>query len=137
MGGISVDLGAPWLRTNSEAFAALVSNLLENLIMVNRVSLKKNPRIPELYKSGVRYQSEPDGYDSFVDVYKVLAAGHGDCAHLVAWRVAELRNKGERATIRVEWRDWKDGRPKLFHVQVRRANGSIEDPSALLGMNEP
>lgn len=136
MGGITVDLEAPWLRLRSKAFATIVSYLLETIVTVNRVSLRLNPKLPKLYASGVRYANEPSGYDSFVDIYKILQCGHGDCAHLCAWRVAELRYEGERATIRVEWRDWKDGRPKLFHVLVRRADGTIEDPSALLGMNQ-
>lgn len=134
MSGITVDLGAPWLRQHSKCFALLVSNLLENLVKVNRVSLAHDKRIPRLYESGVIYQHEPRGYDSFVDVYKVLEVGHGDCAHLCAWRLAELQNDGESANLNIEWRDFGDDKPKLFHVRIRRADGRIEDPSKNLGM---
>jgi hypothetical protein len=39
---------------------------------------------------------------------------------------------GERANLRVSWA--KQGSVRLFHITVRRADGSIEDPSRVLGM---
>jgi len=138
---IAVNLGAPWLGSYNtganRAFALLVRNLLENLVTVNRISIRLAARsgkpLPKLYSSSVVYQTEPPGYDSFVDMYHTLRAGHGDCAHLAAWRVAELQEEGEAASLKVEWRVVPE-RPKLFHVLVRRGNGTVEDPSRILGM---
>lgn len=57
-----------------------------------------------------------------------------NCDDLAPWRCAELREAGEPAKIRVQWkRDARTGQ-KLFHILVRRADGSIEDPSLKLGM---
>jgi hypothetical protein len=54
------------------------------------------------------------------------------------WRVAELIHAGVAAKIRVQWRarrnaDGTQGR-KYFHIVVRHPDGTIEDPSAKLGM---
>lgn len=136
---IAVNLGSPWLK-QPKAFALVVKNLLDNIVKVNRISIRhqkenlKRP-FPPLYESGVIYKSEPRGYDSFVDIYRVIEAGHGDCAHLAAWRVAELLEQGIPATIMVEWRALKPPHTlKVFHVKVRLPNGRLEDPSAILGM---
>lgn len=101
--------------------------------MVNRIALRSDPRIPPLYRSGVRYMREPKGRETFRDLYVTLAHKGGDCAHLAAWRVAELQEGGENATLRIQWVTTRRG-PRIFHVLVRRGNGTIEDPSKLLGM---
>ena len=110
-------------------FAELVTRLCESLIPVAQLQVK---HLPALYKSGVRYREEAKGYESFTLPSVVCARGFGDCAHLAVWRCAELRNTGEFATIRIKWLSGPSIR--MFHVQVRRANGDIEDPSQLLGM---
>lgn len=91
-------------------------------------------RIPPLYSAGVRYRREPkpkhgNRLEQFALIPVVLRQGHGDCEDLAAWRVAELRMQGKRATpwiVRVN--------EHLFHVQVKRGDGTIEDPSRELGM---
>lgn len=103
--------------------------------MVNRITLKADPSIPPLYKAGVVYKREPKGQETFNDVTVIKHFGFGDCAHLAAWRVAELQNAGENATLRIAWKVTRRGK-RLFHVQVRRADGRIEDPSKLLGMGK-
>lgn len=132
MGVIQIELASPQLRGSARLFAETVRCLIQALVMVNRIALKTDSRIPPLYSSGVRYIAE-NGKESFVDLYVVLQNGGGDCAHLCAWRVAELQNAGENATIRIAWKTTRRG-PRLFHVQVRRGNGIVEDPSVLLGM---
>ena len=57
-----------------------------------------------------------------------------NCDDLSPWRVAELREHGEPAKIRIQWKKHPETGQKLFHIVVRRADGSIEDPSLLLGM---
>lgn len=63
-----------------------------------------------------------------------------NCDDLAPWRTAELQAHGEKAKIRIQWKrpilsNGKKGK-KYFHIVVRRENGSIEDPSAKLGMYE-
>lgn len=89
-------------------------------------------RVPPLYDSGVRYAAEKG--ESVTDALTTYSAGVGDCAHLAAWRLAELWAAGERgADCRIHWREYSNGR-KVFHVLIRRTDGTIEDPSRLLGM---
>jgi hypothetical protein len=133
MGVIQIQLASPQLKRHARLFAEMVRSLLQALVMVNRIALKSDPRIPPLYSSGVRYIKEKPGVETFRDLYLVLANHGGDCAHLAAWRVAELQQAGENASIRIQWKVTRRG-IRLFHVVVRRGNGSIEDPSKLLGM---
>ena len=62
-----------------------------------------------------------------------------NCEDLAAWRVAELQEREgeEGAQIDVQSADSRDGMGrafKMYHVRVKRADGKIEDPSAILGM---
>lgn len=86
--------------------------------------------VPRLYESGVRYRR--DKTERWKDIVSVLRIGFGDCKDLVAWRIAELWRDGERADI-VSKLARLPGE-LVFHVQIRKANGGIEDPSSLLGM---
>jgi len=87
---------------------------------------------PPLYASGVRYQRERgEHWRSPARVVSGPDAYGADCEDLTAWRVAELRASGADP----------DARPALYptskrsyHAVVVRGDGSIEDPSALLGM---
>lgn len=139
---IVVSLNArPYMR-RSRYLATAARFVLYGLVELNVLYIKarraqRNP-VPPLYKSGVRYQNEPDnGEEEFADIPTVLQRGWGDCDDLAPWRVAELRAAGEvGASLRLTWKLLPNGR-KLFHVLVRRADGSIEDPSAILGMGQP
>lgn len=86
---------------------------------------------PSLYRSGVRYRREQKGKEDWQLPSDTLKSGYGDCEDLAAgWRVPELWLAGEpNARIYL-----KIVSPMLRHIQVRRADGSIEDPSKLLGM---
>lgn len=146
---IEVRLGTPVLGADSAKFAKFCRELLDGLILANLETFRA-VKFPPLYRSGVRFENEPAGTESFVDAWIVRAKGYGDCAHLCAWRIAELRLFGEHATASITWRPGT----KNFHVQVRRAAGkrglrhrqcsvcdrllperSLEDPSHLLGMS--
>lgn len=133
-----------WLR-QSRTFGTVIKNLLDAQVLNNLVYLAQHRRVPPLYASGVRYQNEPAGQtfnglpvEEFALIPVVLKRKAGDCDDLAPWRVSELRAKGENAKIRIQWRakrnlDGSIGR-KFFHIVVRRGDGSIEDPSAILGM---
>lgn len=134
-----------WLR-KSRVFGAAIKALLDAQVRNNLLYLSLHRGVPALYASGVRYKNEPTGQlfnglpaEEFALIPVVLARRWGDCDDLAPFRVAELIHGGERAKIRVQWRarrnaDGTLGR-KYFHIVVRRGDGTIEDPSALLGMN--
>lgn len=134
-----------WLR-KSRVFGTAIKALLDAQVRNNLLYLSLHRGVPTLYASGVRYKNEPTGQlfnglpaEEFALIPVVLARKWGDCDDLAPYRVAELIHGGERAKIRVQWRarrnpDGTQGR-KYFHIVVRRGDGTIEDPSALLGMN--
>ena len=130
---IAIGLGDTERLRRSRQFAeTIIVPILEALITIDRDWLARNPRF-RLYRSGIRYEMEPPGIESFDDIPTMLRRGNGDCDDLCGARIAELRQRGENAQIRIKWRRLPTGQ-KLYHVQVRRADGTIEDPSRILGM---
>lgn len=88
------------------------------------------PALPPLYKSGVEYRPEPNrgsGVEDFADPWTCNHRGWGDCDDLVIWRLAELIASGERCPAPQVRRAGA-----RMHVLVRRANGTVEDPSKIL-----
>lgn len=149
----------------ARAFQATVHAAAEH----NLVLLENHPNTPSLLQfvneSKVYYLPEPQGgaYETVRSIPLVIESHGGDCAHLSAWRLAELwrddlRQFGQRrATCKVYWRNrcpWAgcgqfldDGvrrchrcgqrflRPKrTYHAEVRRADGEVEDWSRWTGM---
>lgn len=119
-------------RQSSETFARTVRAALEALVLPSRDEVVLTG---PLYRSGVFYKRERNGRESFQSPLLVSLRGHGDCAHLSLWRVAELRNQGVAATFDIFIQEREAGR--TFHVRVRLPDGSIEDPSIKLGMPQP
>jgi len=125
---------------NPKILALICTGFLNGVVANNLVTMRIAKRqgrpispIYELARTGkVRFQREAGPHEEFADVLTVLRRGWGDCDDLVAWRVAELQAKGEKAQVRIYWRV-KNGSIRM-HAQVRRANGRIEDPSRYLGM---
>jgi hypothetical protein len=132
----------------SAHLAWIAKRVAQTVVDINRLYIRTH-RVPPLYESGVLYQEEPlgQGYEEFAPIPNVLMRGWGDCDDLVPWRVAELQECGEPATIRLEWTVAKRGPhagKKLFHLLVRRARLSpggvwvesddTECPSTKLGM---
>jgi hypothetical protein len=105
--------------------------------------------LPPLYQSGVRYREEEPGHEDWLDTPAVLRQGYADCEDLAAWRAAELRADGFDVEPVIKWQ-WipremmiRQGYPAdklpsrgvwLVHCCVRYPDGSIEDPSKILGM---
>ena len=119
---------------------------LKGVVAVNRMLIRSG-KLKPMYRSGVRYRREPDGEESFVDALTTQRRGFGDCAHLAAWRVAELqealaaaiRNGNVKNTSKLRWpslRLYMRPASRSVHVQVRHSDGRIEDPSRLLGMGK-
>lgn len=106
-----------------------IEGLVTGIALVSLDQMRSG-RIPPLYGGGIQYRREPARRERWQTAAETAARRQGDCEDLVAYRVAELWHAGERAA-RVHVR--REG-PTLFHVLVRRADGSIEDPSSKLGM---
>lgn len=157
---IVVNIDNAALRDAPQAVALAARGVLLSVVLLNillmRTARKCGQPLPKLYRSGVRFEPEPNQgkWEDFADCNTVISRGWGDCDDLVAYRVAELRESGEdsKASIKVYWRHMRDadGRPmfkpngtpmRVFHAQVRRGNkrdrngkGLVEDPARLLGM---
>lgn len=131
---LSLGSSSGWLH-RSRVFGVAIKAILEATVLINLIYLRLHS-VPPLYRCGVRYQEEPDdGMEEFATIPIIISRGWGDCDDLAPWRVAELRHTGEdkKAGIRISWERQKNSR-KLFHITVRRGNGTIEDPSRILGM---
>lgn len=106
---------------------------LEALVLANRAYLYMNPRTPQMYMAGIVYVRDPPGVEDWKDVPMILYSGWADCKSLASWRVAELRNAGEGEAIPyISYR--KSPGMTMYHIAVRRRDGTIEDPSRILGM---
>lgn len=116
----------------------VIERMLELLVALDCDYLREHPRTPLLYRSGVRYVKEPPGEEKWLTVPWCLQqlakpSQPVDCEDLACWRAAELRVRfGEQATP--FWTARVLPRGRMYHIQVRREDGSIEDPSAVLGM---
>jgi hypothetical protein len=122
--------------------------MLEALALANRFYLRAFPETPLLYdsaaSSGIRYQLEAPGKDTWRDLPRAVSVRADDCVGLSAWRVAELRERlGEPGAAFVvtpyERPVACSTNPAApcridYHVRVRRQDGRIEDPSVALGM---
>ena len=86
-------------------------------------------RLPPLYAAGVRYQREPRGRERWQLPRETFRRGVGDCEDLSIWRSGELQLRGVDAWPLV----YRSGR-RTLHVVVAMPDGSIEDPSRILGM---
>lgn len=115
---------------DNERFGRVARAALEALILSNCYYLESFPETPALYRSGVFYYAEPSEGLVFIDIPGLIERGYGLCTQLSAWRIAELRMSGEsKAAVHFEWLN-----ARQWHCMVRRGDGSLEDPSARLGM---
>jgi hypothetical protein len=106
---------------------------LNRLVSLNRYYMRTRV-VPPLYKSGTVYAREATAArhsEQWQTCVQVAKSKVGDCEDLAAYRVAELCEHGEDAKIRLTLKG------RTWHVTVRRADGSIEDPSKRLGMRAP
>lgn len=137
---VDIRLVNPMLRSRDDLFSRVARCLAEAAILSNRALIAdrkaQGKPLPSIYSGIVRYQNEVPGKpDECVDIPTIIQRGHGDCLHLSCWRVAELREKGEKARIIITRQRSKiTPNKRIFHVLVRRGDGSKEDPSKLLGM---
>lgn len=107
-----------------------VAHALEGLARVAAEEIAENS-LPPLYRSGIRYEREPRGSEEWLTPLQMLERGVSDCEDIAAYRVGELRASGADpgAVVTIV----RTG-PRTLHAVVRRSDGSIEDPSRVLGM---
>lgn len=136
MRGFTIRLETSGFGDDPQQYAEFVRNGLRDLTMANLWSYRHDPKLPSVYDAGIVYRREPRGYEQFCDVLTVLRRGWGDCEDLAcavaAWRVVRT---GELARPRITWKPLGGGH-WLYHIRVNRADGSVEDPSAALGMRD-
>lgn len=110
----------------------LLAHLLEGLVRYNVVAMRRSP-LPRLYSSRVRYVPEASGLEEWRPAHTVFRLREGDCEDLAGVRAAELRLEGDQLAAVVPVRTG----PHTIHIYVRRGDGQLEDPSAMLGMALP
>lgn len=101
--------------------------------------LRANPRIPKLYRSGVRWRRDKckapgvDGAcERFLSPLQLLKERFGDCDDLGPWLAAERILEGNKRARAKSIRAPGIG----YHVIVELGDGRIEDPSKRLGMGK-
>jgi len=119
------------LYSDAELVCHLLGLSLSGYECLREASLRGRP-YPLLYQSGVKYTREPPGSEVWQIPRGSYASRQADCEDLAGgWRTPELWLLGETLARPVV----KRVSSSLRHILVRRADGSIEDPSLILGMN--
>lgn len=77
-----------------------------------------------------------DGVEEFLDLPTLYKRGQGDCNELVPVRVAELWRAGVLASPYLTKQPGQGG-GLVYHAVLRWPDGSLEDPSLILGMGGP
>jgi hypothetical protein len=141
---------------SAEAVALLTRYYLEGLVRQNVWLMHRlGPLVPPLYQSGVRFRLEPWArqVQHFANAVEILDRGWADCKGLSAYRCAEARKLAKTPAeargygLKIYWR-LHDVDPlhaalgaaegpaareyRIYHVQVRHPDGSVEDPSRML-----
>ena len=109
--------------------AACMEAALEGLTALNAAIIAGHG-LPDVYEAGVRYRRERPGRERWLNAAETFALGYGDCEDLATWRAAWLRVHHAEPARAIPI----PGGPGTIHIVVQRADGSIEDPSADLGM---
>ena len=116
---------------------SVVGHLLAALTRIN-YDLIRERSAPLLYRSGVVYQAEGRDAHGMREDWRTIPVvremGAGDCEDLACWRAAELWMLGEPNAAAVSTSRAVPGLGVVYHIVVRRADGTIEDPSKRLGM---
>lgn len=115
------------LSGQPEMFKTLMS-----MARYNAAYYRSHPDLPLLYDTDVYYEKEPIGEEDWQTAPINRLRGKGDCEDLGADRLGELWARGidPRAKIFLAFRVRRGH--KIWHVQIERGDGSIEDPSRIL-----
>lgn len=113
------------------ALGAAVEGLCGINAVILRVLERDGRPLPRLYDSPIRYRQPGKlTWHTVADLYDL---GWGDCKDLVAVRCAELRVYDGEPAMPLVYETRRRGR---WHAVLRRADGSIEDPSRVLVTRE-
>lgn len=113
----------------------VLGHMLTALFEIDKDYLDAFPNTISLYRSGIIYCQE-DGTEDWQPIPNAIQTGVADCEDLACWRAAELVvNKGILAFPVLREKTSRD--KIMYHVLVQYPNGSLEDPSKRLGMNNP
>jgi hypothetical protein len=117
--------------TTIPALEALTEGLVALNIELMQHASERGVELPFLYDSGVVYRAEPSGrewWESARDLLSVASQKTGDCEDVACYMVSWLRfYENEPARVHVI-----RNRRGNFHCLVQHADGSLEDPSAIL-----
>lgn len=113
----------------------VMARLLTLQTLLNVEYLRSHPDTPQLYESGLRYAVEGPFNEEWKTIPVCLGGDVLDCEDAACWRAAELIVSGEDPDARPVFRGRRvSKRRRLYHVIVMRGDGSLEDPSKVLGM---
>lgn len=121
---------------------AALNQALEGLVRVNVAMLiaaiRAGRPVPPLYDLGIRYKREPVPREWWQTVADNIVEKTADCEDLASHLSAQYRVAGMLAGIPFPARAVciRTG-PKSYHAIVRMPDGSIQDPSRVLGMKAP
>lgn len=112
----------------------LIKHILRGVALGCRPLFVGPNALPPLYESGFVFKEDPNygsGIERFRLPVEVAAAGFGDCDGLSVYELSRLLATGEDPDADISIGDYMgDGG---MHAQIRRGDGSIEDPSVKLG----
>jgi len=112
---------------------------LEGLVRVNvamlLAAIRSGRPVPPLYDLPIRYKHEPPPREWWQTVADNVVEKFGDCEDFAGHLAAQKRVAGILAGIPFHARAVciRTG-PKSYHAVVRMPDGSIQDPSRVLGM---
>lgn len=88
---------------------------------------------PSIYDWPIRYEAEPPGLELWASTAALFARGFGDCEDLSCdvTSLWILNGVPARSVLRLQE---TNATSEFFHVVTELPDGSIEDPSLLLGM---
>lgn len=113
-----------------------IADLVEFVTRQNRWLMRRlgKQQIPPLYDSGLRYRRDPWG-PSIQQIPNALTVLHRrfiDCKGAVPYRLAELREQYPSQHFAVHAYPRLHAGELMIHLQIRKPDGSIEDPSRYL-----
>ncbi len=126
--------------------------LLDSLLLADIEYLRAHPDTPRIYQAGVHYEREPlpselaqrfpqckspCAPEIHPEEWKIIPEcirdRQADCEDLATWVCAERIVK-DNIPARVDFSFRRIGDFSIYHIFCRLPDGSIEDPSARLGM---
>lgn len=119
----------PGSSDEDDAFA--LQALMEALVRVDQVYLRRYPKTPRLARSGIVY-GRTEVWDSVPDL---LTRRYGDCKSLTAMHIAEERQAGKNAQPVFRLAINPETGRKEFHI-LSQIEGKYIDMSRLLGMEQ-